>query len=465
MSQHSDNPMTNGHKAAQPARETIPITPGQGYAPPPAPRRSTMEVTLDYGREGLTVQLPAHNVVGVLTLQHAKPHPYPERAVRDALKRPVGCPPLAALARRKQSACVVISDITRPVPNRTILPPILGILETSGIPSDGITILVATGTHRPNTREELTEMVGPEIVRDYRIVNHEARDPETHRCLGETPRGVPMWVDTRFLDAELKLSVALIEPHFMAGYSGGRKSICPGICAMETVQVWHGPRFIGHDRADSGVLEGNPVHEDALHVARQAGLDFICDVTLDEQRNITGVFAGEVEAAWLRGVASARASAQAELTQPVDIVVTTTAGYPLDLTFYQAVKGMVGALPAVKPGGTVIVAARCEEGLGSRDFAETLLELEDLDAFVEQTRQPGFFIPDQWEIHELQKAVRRAEILMYSEGIPDETLARCFVTPIPSVEDGIRRALDRHGPEARIAVIPKGPYVLPVVRG
>ena len=422
-----------------------------------------MKIKLDYGQEGLEVQVPDSNLEAVLTLSPSAALEEPERAVCEALAKPTGCPPLAALARGKQSACVVISDITRPVPNKVILPPLLALLEVSGIPREQITILVATGTHRPNTREELEAMVGPVVVNSYRIENHIATDRDSHGYLGETPRGVPIWVDRRFLDAEVKISVALIEPHFMAGYSGGRKSICPGICAMETVQIWHGPRFIGHELADNGSVEGNPVHEDSLFVARKAGLDMICDVTLDEHRNITGVYAGEVEAAWLRGTRAAESAAKSYLRRPVEIVITSTAGYPLDLTFYQAVKGMVGALPAVTPGGTVIVVARCAEGIGGKHFTDTLLELDDLGAFVQQTYDPAFFVPDQWQIHELAKAVDRAEIMLFSEGIAPDLASRLFVTPIPSVEEGIRRALGRHGPQARIAVIPKGPYVIPAV--
>lgn len=420
-----------------------------------------MRVKLDYGREGLEVEVPDENLAAVLGLSPAPACANPSGAVRDALRDPVGSAPLAELARGKGSACVVISDITRPVPNRIILPELLAVLDAADIPRERTTILIATGTHRAATPAEIVEMVGERIASEYPIVSHLAHDRSTHRCLGETPRGVPMCVDTRFLDAELKLSVALIEPHFMAGFSGGRKNICPGICAMETVQVWHGPRFIGHERSDSGVVEGNPVHEDALYVAREAGLDMICDVTLDESRRITGVFAGAVELAWLHGVEAARRASRAPLAEPVEIVLTTTAGYPLDLTFYQAVKGMVGALPAVKPGGTVLVVARCEEGLGNATFADTLLSLEDLAAFVERTYDPAFFIPDQWEIHELYKAVRHAEVLIFSEGIPPDTLERCFVTPVPSVEEGLRRALQKHGSNARIVVIPKGPYVVP----
>lgn len=423
-----------------------------------------MRVRLDYGRSGLEVRIPDGHLEAVLALQPCRPHPSPERAVQDALRAPIGCPPLAALARGRRSACVVISDITRPVPNRLLLPPILGVLETSGIPREAITILIATGTHRPATPTEIEEMVGPEIARDYRILNHDARDSATHRFLGESPRGVPIWVDRRFVDADLKISVALIEPHFMAGFSGGRKSICPGVCGMETVRVWHGPRFIGDDRAEAGCVDGNPVHEEALFIARKAGLEFICDVTMDEHRNVLGVFAGEPDAAWRRGVEAARRTAEAPVSRPVEIVVTTCAGYPLDLTFYQAVKGMVGVLPILRDGGTIVLAAECAEGLGGREFAETLLALDDLEEFVRRTYEPGFFVPDQWEIHELWKAVRRAEVLMFSEGIPADVLGRCFVTPVGSVEEGIERALARHGPLARIAVIPKGPYVLPVVR-
>jgi lactate racemase len=422
-----------------------------------------MQIRLDYGRDGLSVEVPDKNLDAVLRLNPAPPVPDPEAAVQESLRNPVGSPPLAELARGRRSACVVISDITRPVPNRTLLPPLLATLEASGIHRDRITILVATGTHRPNTPDELTEMVGPRIVSDYRIVNHVALDPETHASLGTGKNGTPFEVDRRFLEAELRITTALIEPHFMAGYSGGRKSVCPGICSMETVKTWHGPRFIGHARSESGILEGNPLHEDAVQAARLAGTEFILDVALDEERRITGVFAGDLEAAWHAGVAHVERVVQAKLGAPVDVVLTTSAGYPLDLTYYQAVKGMVGALPAVKEGGTIVLAARCAEGLGSREFTDALLNHDDLEAFVRRLYEPGFFIPDQWEVQELAKARRKAEVLCYSEGIDRETLSRCFVEPVSSVEEGVRRALERHGPGARLAVIPKGPYVVPVI--
>jgi lactate racemase len=422
-----------------------------------------MKIKLDYGREGLDVEVPDRNLAGVLDLRSAPPLPDAEAAIRDALARPLGAPPLAELCRGKRTACVVISDITRPVPNATLLPPILECLEANGMARDHITILVATGTHRPNEGEELVEMVGARIAAEYRIENHAARDAEAHVWLGHAPLGTPVSVDRRFLEADLRITTALIEPHFMAGFSGGRKSLCPGLCSIETVKVWHGPRFIGHELSDNGRVAGNPVHEDALAAARMAGLDFIVDVTIDAQRRITGVFAGEVEAAWLQGVAFVERLVQAPLPAPADVVLTTSAGHPLDLTFYQAVKGMVGALPVVKERGTVLIAARCAEGIGSRDFTDILLNNADIEAFVARTYEPGFFIPDQWEVHELAKALRRAEVLCYTEGIDAPTLSQCFVTPIASVQEGLERALHRHGPDAQIAVIPKGPYVVPVI--
>jgi nickel-dependent lactate racemase len=211
------------------------------------------------------------------------------------------------------------------------------------------------------------------------------------------------------------------------------------------------------------VLAGNPLHEDAVRAARLAETHFIVDVALDEERRITGVFAGDLEAAWHEGVRHVERVVQARLKAPVDVVVTTAAGYPLDLTYYQAVKGMVGALPAVKKGGSIVLAARCAEGLGSREFVDALLDNDDIEDFVERLYEPGFFIPDQWEVQELAKARRKAEVFCYTEGIDAATLVRCFVEPVPSVEAGVRQALAQHGPGARLAVIPKGPYVVPVV--
>ncbi|HZP83962.1 MAG TPA: nickel-dependent lactate racemase [Chthonomonadaceae bacterium] len=422
-----------------------------------------MRVRLDYGKTGLEAELPDANLIGVLGLTPAPPLADPIAATETALARPIGTASLARLAAGRRDACIVLCDITRPVPNTTLLPPVLRTLEAAGLPPERITLLIATGTHRPNLGAELDALVGPEIATRYRILNHDCRDAGAHRDLGTSPNGVPVRLDRTYCDADLKITLGLIEPHFMAGYSGGRKLVMPGLAAFETVQQWHCPRFLESPLATNGSVQGNPVHEESLAIARLVPPDLILDVTLDEANRITGVFAGELERAWLEGVAFAARHVRAAAPQSADIVVTTCAGHPLDATFYQAVKGMVGALPVVKPGGTIVLAAECAEGVGSPDFTRVLLETDDLEAFVRHISQPGVFVPEEWEVEELAKAARHAEILCVADGIPAETLAQCFVTPVPSVEAGVRLALQRHGPDARLLAIPRGPYVIPYV--
>lgn len=423
-----------------------------------------MRVTLDYGRTGMTVDLPSHTL-GPLDIKAAPPLADPSAALQAALRSPVGTPPLADLARGRRDACILICDVTRPVPNRTLLPPLLAVLEQAGIPRDRILLLVATGLHRPNEGRELEEMVGAEIASQYRIENHRGEVLADHAFLGTSPRGVPMWIDRRYVEADLKIVTGLIEPHLMAGYSGGRKVICPGIAALETVKVWHGPQFLEHPRADCGILDGNPVHEENTYIARQAGCDFIVNVCLDGQRRITWLGAGDMEQAWLEGVRFCAAHATATVPEPVEVVVTSSAGYPLDTTWYQAIKGLVGALPIVKQGGTIILAASLSEGLGSAPFQRLLRDNPDLAVFRERILGKDYFVMDQWQLEEFAKVRAHCRVKVVSDGVPAETLRQCHVEPAPSVESAVADCLREYGPSARVAVIPKGPYVLPRVAG
>ena len=419
-----------------------------------------LRAELDYGQEGLWIDLPDRNVDAVLNLRSSAPLEDPYSAVEGALREPISSRALLDLTEGKRSACVVISDITRPVPNRTILPPILRELEEGGIPRERITILVATGIHRPNVGEELVSMVGEEIVRDYRIVNHRSRETGTMTYLGETSVGAPIYVDTVYLEAELRITTALIEPHLMAGYSGGRKAICPGICGIETMRVLHGSKIMASPKATEGVVGGNPFHEQSLEVARRARVDFIVNVVMDAARRITGVFAGDLEAAHEAGMKFAEGEASAYTNEPADIVVTTSAGYPLDLTFYQAVKGLTAALPIVKEGGTIVLAARCAEGLGGPEFTKLMREMPGCEAFLRKLEAPDFFVVDQWQVQELCKALRKVKVRLYSEGVGPMDLREWGIACSSSVEAAVRDALEEHGQDARIAVIPKGPYVL-----
>lgn len=423
----------------------------------------TMRVTLDYGRTGLAVDLPADRVVGPLAIRDVPPLEDPERAVADVLEWPTGSLPLRELAARRRDACILVCDITRPVPNRTILGPMLRVLHEAGIPREQTLILVATGLHRPSTPAEKDEMLGADIVAGYRVEDHDGTRLHEHTLVGTTPRGIAGWIDSRYVRADLKIATGLIEPHLMAGYSGGRKLICPGVAALETVRRWHGPELLEHPSADCGILDGNPVHEENTRIARMAGCDFIVNVTLDGRRRVTSVVAGDMEEAFLEGVRFMEGVSRAVVPSPVDIVVTSAAGYPLDTTFYQAVKGLTGCLPIVKQGGTIILAASLTEGLGSPEFQSALHDHASLDAFMQRILGMDYFVMDQWQVEELAKVRRKARVKVVSDGLPAEVIASCHVEPAPSVEAALAEALAHHGPEARIAVIPKGPYVLPAV--
>jgi lactate racemase len=422
-----------------------------------------MRIKLDYGRTGLDVDLPEDRLVGPLAIRPAEPLADPVAAIAESLRHPIASKPLADLARGRRNACILICDVTRPVPNQLLLPPLLRTLEENGIARRDILILIATGLHRPNEGAELEEMVGREIAANYRIENHHGKVLEEHDNLGETPNGVPVWLDRRYLRADLKITTGLIEPHLMAGYSGGRKVICPGIAALETVKVWHGPRFLEHPRADCGFVEGNPVHEENTRIALMAGCDFIVNVCLDGQRRVTWVGAGDMIKAWEEGVRFVEQVVKVGVLEPCEVVVTSCAGYPLDTTWYQAVKGLTGALPIVKQGGTIVLAASLSEGLGSPEFQQVMTENPDLAIFKQRILGKDYFRMDQWQVEELCKVVAKCRVKVVTEGLSAETLRRCYVESAPSVEQAVADSLAEYGPAARVAVIPKGPYVLPYV--
>jgi nickel-dependent lactate racemase len=422
-----------------------------------------MRIHLDYGRTGLDVDLPEDRLIGPLAIRPAPPLPDPDTALAEALARPIGTPPLAEIARGRRDACILICDITRPVPNKLLLPPLLRTLEQQGIARKDVLILIATGLHRPNEGAELVELVGPEIAANYRVENHHGKVLAEHDYLGTTARGVPVYLDSRYVRADLKITTGLIEPHLMAGYSGGRKVICPGIAALETVKVWHGPTFLEDPRADCGILKGNPVHEENTRIAQMAGCDFIVNVCLDGQRRVTWLGAGDMIRAWEEGVRFVEQVVRVPVPAPLDVVVTTGAGYPLDTTWYQAVKGLTGALPIVKPGGTIILAVSLTEGVGSPEFVRVMEENPDLKQFKQRILGTDYFVMDQWQVEELAKVVERCKVKVVSDGLPAETLRRCHAEPAASVEAAVAESLAEYGPAARVAVIPKGPYVLPYV--
>jgi nickel-dependent lactate racemase len=346
------------------------------------------------------------------------------------------------------------------VPNKVILPPLLETLEQTGIPREKITILIATGIHRPNNAEELETMVGRDLMERYRIVNHISQKPETHAYLGTTQHGTPVHIDKTYLEADLKIITGLIEPHLMAGYSGGRKAICPGIASIETMKVMHGPELMEHPKSAVGILEGNPFHIEATEIALMAGIDFNLNVAIDKDRQITGVFAGDMVESHRVGAQFVEKHARVTLPAAADAVVVSSAGYPLDATFYQAVKGLLTAVEIVKQGGSILLVAACSEGIGSKPFTDLIFKTDDLTAFVQGLYNPANFVIDQWQLEELAKVARKADIYFYTDGIPYHQRVKLFVHPLKSAQEGIEEILTRYGADTQIAVIPEGPYVL-----
>ncbi len=419
-----------------------------------------MQVQMKYGHSTVAVEIPDKNLAAILETAQSTPLADADKAVRQAIFQPIASPPLAEVAKRRDSACIVISDITRPVPNQVILPPILETLEQAGIQREKITILIATGIHRPNEGKELEEMVGPSIMNSYRIVNHFSQKPEKHTYLGETNKGTPVYIDKTYLAADLKIITGLIEPHLMAGYSGGRKAICPGLASIETMKVMHGPELMEHPKSAVGILDGNPFHMEATEIALMAGVDFNLNVAIDKQRQITGVFAGDMVESHLVGTQFVEKQAKVTLPQPVDAVVVSSAGYPLDTTFYQAIKGLLTAVEIVKQGGSILLVAACSEGIGSKPFTELLFKTDDLTAFVQGLYNPANFVIDQWQLEELAKVARKADIYFYTDGIPSQQRSKLFVHPLRTPQEGIQEFLVRYGENVQIAAIPEGPYVL-----
>lgn len=422
----------------------------------------TLRVFLAYGDKELHLHLPANRIKAVLTSKEAPALTNVEDRIRELLDNPIASPSLKDIARGRKNACIVISDVTRPVPNKVILPPLLGYLEEAGIKRENILILIATGLHRPNVGEELERMVGKEIVKNYRIENHIARDKSQQIYLGKTKRGTEIWINKWYLEADLKILTGLIEPHFMAGYSGGRKSICPGIAGVDTVKIQHGPHFLEHPNADNGIIEGNPFHEEALEIAKRVGVDFILNVTINKKREITGIFAGDLEKAWEEGVKFLEQFVKVAIDEPVEVVLTHGGGAPLDATFYQTVKGMVGALPILKLGGTIIIASSCSEGVGSEEFRTLLWQSESLEKTVERMYDPANFIIDQWEVEELAKVYKKArDVYLYTDGLSEDEIQHCFVKPTSDLERTIIEVLESYGEDAKLAVISEGPYIIP----
>jgi nickel-dependent lactate racemase len=419
-----------------------------------------MRVNLAYGKQGLEVDLPDSATVIEPTFLPGLEHE--ADALRQALHRPLGRAPVGELVGPGDTVGIVVCDITRPMPTSRVLPVLLEALGP--LEPERVTIFIATGTHRANTPAELDDMLGPEIARRYRIVNHDAFERDQHEYLGDLSSGGPILIDHRFLACSVKILTGFIEPHFFAGFSGGPKMVAPGLAALETVLHLHSAAFVGHPKATWGLTVGNPIHDAVREIAARVRPDFSLDVTINKQHQITGVFAGELFATHREGCEFVRRTAMQAVDEPFDVVVTTNSGYPLDLNLYQTVKGMSAAAQIVRDGGAIVVASSCWDGLPEHgNYKDVLRMSASAEDMLRRIEAPGFSMHDQWQGQVQGLIQRKARVFLKSEGLTAEQVRAAHLEPIDDLAATVARLLAEFGPSARLAVLPQGPQTIPYV--
>ncbi|UXN58675.1 nickel-dependent lactate racemase [Phyllobacterium zundukense] len=421
-------------------------------------------ISISFGRGHLSLRLPGIARPTLIRKQALPKIADQPAAIAAALNEPIGSPPLAELARGRKSACILICDITRPVPNRLFLRPMIETMIEAGIPRGKIVVLIATGLHRPNLGDELAELVGdPWVLENVRVENHYARNEEDHIDLGPTvTRGTPVKLDRRFVEADLRIATGLVEPHFMAGWSGGRKVIAPGVAHHQTIRTFHSARFMEDPLAVQCNLIGNPLHEEQLEIVRMLGDVYGLNTVLDEDRDLVCVSFGEIIASHAAAVAFISEVTQITSSRKFSTIVTSSAGYPLDKTYYQTIKGMVTPLDILEPGGTLIIASECSEGFGSAEFREAQARLVDLgpERFLATLTAKNLAEIDEWQTEMQLKPMRLGRIELYTTGLSGDDRTLTGVHMIDDIGKAIERSIAKSGDTA-VAIIPEGPYVVP----
>lgn len=426
-----------------------------------------MQIHLAYGKTGLEFSLPEEWNVTVIEPEFVTGLADPLAALRDSLRHPYRSAPLSELARPGDQVGIIFSDITRPTPHRLIIPAVLD--ELAHIPPVNITLFNALGTHRPNTDAELREMLGDELIERYAIVQNNAFDPSTQVCLGKTARGHEVWLNRKVVECDLKILTGFIEPHFFAGFSGGGKALMPGMAGLQTVLGNHDAGMIADPKAAWGVTQGNPIWEEvrevALSVVEGVGGVFLLNVTLNKLQEVTGVFAGDLDSAHNAGCAFVKATSMQAVDQPFDIVVTTNSGYPLDLNLYQSVKGMSAAAQVVRPGGAIIVAADCWDGIPEHGlYSQLLKEAHSPRELLDVICAPGFLKQDQWEAQIQAQIQLKADVYVYSHNLTDEQIRGALLQPCRSIPTLLSELRQKYGSESRICILPEGPQTVPFIR-
>ena len=421
-----------------------------------------MRVRLDYGADGLDVDLPDERVTVIQPVFRAA-LPDPHEALVAALRAPVARPPLREIVRAGQHVAISVCDITRAQPRREMLRALFE--EMPAVRDEDVTILIATGTHRVNTPAELEQMVGADILRRYKVVNHDSRDQTSLVSVGDTSTGVPVYLNRLWVDADVRITTGFVEPHFFAGFSGGPKMVAPGLAGLATVLVLHDAQRIGHPNATWGITEGNPIHDDVREIARMTGVHFSVDVTLNRQQRITAVFAGDLFEEHRLACAAAKHDAMQAVESPFDVVLTTNSGYPLDQNLYQAVKGLSAAAQVVKPGGTIVCAAECRDGLPSHgSYGQLLASQPTPEALLEMITAPGYSAPDQWQVQIQAQIQMKARVMIKTGCLTPAAVRAAHLEPIDDVAAAVDCVMRAAGPDARLCVLPQGPQTIPYLQ-
>jgi lactate racemase len=420
-----------------------------------------VKVRLDYGSDGLEVDLPPGPVT-VIEPVFRQADPDPHGALLAAMRAPIESPPLRALVRPGQKVAISVCDITRAQPRREMLRAIFE--EIPDVPGRDITILIATGTHRINTDAELERMLGREVLDRCRVVNHDSRDDSTLERIGTTSTGVDVLLNREWRAADVRITTGFVEPHFFAGFSGGPKMVAPGLAGLATVMTLHDASRIGHPNATWGITEGNPIHDDVRAIAAMAPPTFSIDVALNREQKITAAFAGNLFAEHKRACAHVKATAMRAVPSPFDVVLTTNSGYPLDQNLYQAVKGMSAAAQIVKPGGVIVCAAECRDGLPSHgSYGEVLRSQPDPAALLAMICGRGYSRPDQWQVQVQAQIQLKARVLVKTGGLGHDDVRAAHFTPVDDVGTAVRDALASAGTAATLCVLPQGPQTIPYI--
>jgi len=422
-----------------------------------------MRVRLAYGRQGLWVDLPDGDPLTVIEPQFTPGLPDEQVAIIDALRTPLDAPPLQELIHATDTVAIVFSDITRPMPNDRVLLPLLQELGRAGVKNEQIVLINGLGTHRAQTEEELVRMLGEDIAHRYRVVQHDPWDNENLVQVATNRAGRPVRVNRAYVEASARILTGFIEPHFFAGFSGGPKAVLPAIADMDAILDNHGAAMLADVHATWAVTEGNPVWEEMLAVAQATEPTFLLNVALNRDREITGVFAGDLVTAHRTGTTFVRQGALRPVPAPFDIVIASNSGYPLDLNLYQGVKGMSAAAQIVRPGGDIILVAECWDGIPAHgEYARLLREASSPQELLERVLSPGFRCHDQWEAQLQAQIQQKARVHVYAGGLSDEELRQALVIPSRSVEGTVAR-VRRENPTATIAVLPEGPQTVPYI--